>query len=213
MCGLCHHYEVEMHNFASNAILQAATFVGVCEGFLGIPVNWAIWGHLFHTELHTLATAETRVFDLTAGLAQGVLHPLHDDNQQRGVGEGMVLPPQRRAQPPPYIGKALKEKAYFWHHGLSPSSRQDPLESILNALKNLADTGLGAASVLANLHHKWIVPLMERELRIYEMSEAANTTLLARSRLLHDRFPQEYAATRVRHAISLKAGWYSNDEL
>jgi hypothetical protein len=42
----------------------------------------------------------------------------------------------------------------------------------LNGLKNLAHVGLGAASVLANLHHKWIVPLMERELRIYEMSEA-----------------------------------------
>jgi hypothetical protein len=40
MRGLCHHYGVELHNFAPNAISQAATFVGVCEGFLGIPVNW-----------------------------------------------------------------------------------------------------------------------------------------------------------------------------
>jgi hypothetical protein len=32
-CGLCHHYGVELHNFAPNAISQAATFVGVCEGF------------------------------------------------------------------------------------------------------------------------------------------------------------------------------------
>jgi hypothetical protein len=37
---LCYHYGVELHNFTPNAILQAATFVGVCEGFLGIPVNW-----------------------------------------------------------------------------------------------------------------------------------------------------------------------------
>jgi hypothetical protein len=28
--GLCFHYGVELHNFAPNAILQAATFVGVC---------------------------------------------------------------------------------------------------------------------------------------------------------------------------------------
>jgi hypothetical protein len=39
MCGLCHHYGVELHNFTPNAISQAAIFVGVCEGFLGIPVN------------------------------------------------------------------------------------------------------------------------------------------------------------------------------
>jgi hypothetical protein len=38
MRGLCHHYGVELHNFTPNAISQAATFVGVCEGFLGIPV-------------------------------------------------------------------------------------------------------------------------------------------------------------------------------
>jgi hypothetical protein len=44
-------------------------------------------------------------------------------------------------------------------------------------LKVLVDTGLGAASVLANLHHKRIIPLMERELRIYKMSE---TTTLCR---------------------------------
>jgi hypothetical protein len=61
MRGLCHHYGVELHNFAPNAISQAATFVGVCEGFLGIPVNWDLWVHLFHAELHTLATAKTRV--------------------------------------------------------------------------------------------------------------------------------------------------------
>jgi hypothetical protein len=37
---LCYHYGMELHNFTPNAISQAATFVGVCEGFLGIPVNW-----------------------------------------------------------------------------------------------------------------------------------------------------------------------------
>jgi hypothetical protein len=61
MRGLCHHYGVELHNFAPNAISQVATFVSICEGFLGVPVNWDLWVHLFRAELHTLATAETRV--------------------------------------------------------------------------------------------------------------------------------------------------------
>jgi hypothetical protein len=54
---LCYHYGVELHNFTPNAISQAATFVGMCEGFLGIPVNWDPnwdpWVHLFRAELHT----------------------------------------------------------------------------------------------------------------------------------------------------------------
>jgi hypothetical protein len=58
--GLCYHYGVELHNFAPNAISQAATFFGVCEGFLGIPVNWDLWVHLFRAELHTLPTSELR---------------------------------------------------------------------------------------------------------------------------------------------------------
>jgi hypothetical protein len=115
--------------------------------------------------------------------------------------------------PPPFTRKVLKEKADSWWHGLSPSSRQDRLESALLALKSLADAGLGEASVLANLHHRRIVPLMEWELRIYEMSEVANPVSLARSRFLSEHFPQEYAATRARRAISLKAVRHSDDNI
>jgi hypothetical protein len=66
----------------------------------------------------------------------------------------------------------------------------------------LVNAGLGAASVLANLHHRRIIPLMEMELRIYEMGETANPVSLARSRLVHDRSPQEYASTWARCAIA-----------
>jgi hypothetical protein len=61
MRGLCYHYRVELHNFAPNAISQAATFVGAYEGFLGIPVNWDLWVHLFRAELHMLVSPEPRV--------------------------------------------------------------------------------------------------------------------------------------------------------
>jgi hypothetical protein len=60
MRALCHHYGVELHNFTPNAISQAATFVGICEGFLGIPVNWDLWIHLFRSELFTQQTSEQR---------------------------------------------------------------------------------------------------------------------------------------------------------
>jgi hypothetical protein len=107
----------------------------------------------------------------------------------------------------------LKEKTDAWHHGVSPSSRQQRLESLIDALRSLADAGLGAASVLANLHHRRIVPLVERELRIYKMSDAANPTALARSRLLHEHLPPEYATTRARRAFSLKSAPHGNDDL
>jgi hypothetical protein len=54
---------------------------------------------------------------------------------------------------------------------------------------------------------------MERRLRIFEMDEMADPVALAHSRLLPGRFPQEYAATRARHAVNLKAVKNSNDDL
>jgi hypothetical protein len=74
----------------------------------------------------------------------------------------------------------------------------------LKALKALADAGLTAASVLANLHHQQIIPLMERRLRIFEMEETADPVVLAQSRLLHDLLQQEYAAMRARRTVNLK---------
>jgi hypothetical protein len=57
------------------------------------------------------------------------------------------------------------------------------------ALKRLADRGLTAGCVLANLHHLRIVPFMERPLRIFNMREDADPVALAESRLLRDSFP------------------------
>ena len=51
-CAL-RHYEVELHNFAPNAISQAAVFVAICEGYLGVQAHWDLWRHLFRGELHT----------------------------------------------------------------------------------------------------------------------------------------------------------------
>jgi hypothetical protein len=45
---------------------------------------------------------------------------------------------------------------------------------------------------------------MERQLRIFEMSEDADPVALAESRLLRDLFPWQYAATRARRAIDLR---------
>jgi hypothetical protein len=49
----------------------------------------------------------------------------------------------------PYTGKVLMLKNDAWHHDVSPSSRQQRLESLTTALRRLVDAGLGAASIIA----------------------------------------------------------------
>jgi hypothetical protein len=80
-------------------------------------------------------------------------------------------------------------------------------------MRHLVDTGLGVASIIANFHHQRIIPLMERELRIYEMSDVANPTLLAHSRLLQEHLLKGYAATQARRAVNLKVVPHSDDDL
>jgi hypothetical protein len=130
--GLCFHYSVEMHNFALNAISQAATFVGVCEGFLGIPVNWDLWIHLFRAELHTATTPEPKTRRVVR--ASGVMIAMRETRRELYIPCTMTSNNAewergwfylRNDEPglPPCTGKVMKEEADSWWHGLSPSSR------------------------------------------------------------------------------------------
>jgi hypothetical protein len=159
--GLCFHYGVELHNFASNAISQAATFVGVCEGFLGIPVNWDLWIHLFRAELHTVTTPEpkkrhaVRAGDVTISLwetRRELYIPCTMTSNNADWERGWFYLRNDEPGLPPWTGKVVREKDDSWWHGLSPPSRQDRLDSALKALKALADGRLTATLVLANLH-------------------------------------------------------------
>jgi hypothetical protein len=214
MRALCYHYGVELHNFTPNAISQAATFVGVCEGFLEIPVNWDLWVRLFRVELHTLTTSEPKIHRVVR--AGGMTIALQNTRREYYIPctmtsnnteweRGWFYLRNEGAGLPSYSGKVLKDRADSWHHGVSPPSHQTRLDSLLAALKALADCGLTAGCVLANLHHRRIAPLMERPLHIFEMHEDADPVALVQARLLPDLFPQEYAATRARRAIDLRA--------
>jgi hypothetical protein len=90
----------------------------------------------------------------------------------------------RNAKPglPPYTGLVLWERPDSWSYGVSPPSHRRRLDSLLAALRILAARGLTAATVLAFLHHWRVVPLMERPLRIFKMTETANPVALASTR-------------------------------
>ena len=59
MRALPHYYGVELHNFNANSIAQAAIFVTVCEGYLGIAPHWELWLHLFWAGHTTKPTGTT----------------------------------------------------------------------------------------------------------------------------------------------------------
>ena len=50
--ALYDYYQMELHNFNPNSISQAAVFVALCEGYVGIEAHWDLWIHLFRGELN-----------------------------------------------------------------------------------------------------------------------------------------------------------------
>jgi hypothetical protein len=214
MRALCHHYGVELHNFALNAISQAATFVGICEGYLGIPVNWDLWIHLFRAELFTQPTSEQRTRRaVRAGGMSLALRVQHRDDYipctmttnnagwERGWFHFATPSPVSPLTP----GLVLRERPDSWSHGVSPASHRRWLDSVLAALRYLAGRGLTTATVLAHLQNRQIIPLIERPLRIFEMTETANPSALARSRMLQTPLLPEYAATQARSAVDTRS--------
>jgi hypothetical protein len=111
--ALCYHYGVELHNFTPNVISQAATFVGACEGFLGILVNWDLWVHLFRAELYTLATSEPKVRHVA-----------------RAGGLSLALRSSRREQ---YIPCTMTSNNADWERGGSTSATAAPASPLTPA--------------------------------------------------------------------------------
>jgi hypothetical protein len=134
-------------------------------------VNWDLWVHLFCAELHTVTMPEPKVH--SAVRTGGVTIALRETRRELYIPcmmtsnnveweRGWFYLRNDEPSLPPWTGKVVREKANSWWRGVSPSSHQDRLDSALKALKDLADAGLTAASVLVNLHRRRIIPLMER---------------------------------------------------
>jgi hypothetical protein len=98
----------------------------------------------------------------------------------------------------------LREKPNSWGYRVSTAQHRRWLDSLLAALKNLATRGLTEAGVRAFLHHRRIVPLMERPLCIFEMTEEAEPVALARSRMLPTPLDRGYALTRAWNAVDTR---------
>jgi hypothetical protein len=213
MRALCHYYGVELHNFVPNAISQAATLVGVCERYLGIPVNWELRVYLFRVELYTQPTTEPRTRRaVRAGVMSLALRGQFKDHYipctmtTRNVGWERGWFYLRNAEPglPPYTGWVFKEKPSSWGYGVSTAQHRRWQDSVLTALRSLSEQGLTAMGVLAFLHHRQVMPLMERPLCIFEMTEEADPVALARSRMLPTPLGRPYALTRVRSAVDTR---------
>ena len=133
MRALCEYYGVELHNFGPNSISQAAVFVSICEGYLGIETHWdrdvrgqpkrfARAGGLM---LHLRPTRRNlyipnRMTTNNAEWTRGWFYLRNFDNQL-----------------PAFTNKVLRERPEKWDWGVSPPPHQARLEVLTDALRHL----------------------------------------------------------------------------
>jgi hypothetical protein len=202
MRAILHHYGVELHNLSPNSISQAAIFVTVCEGYLGIAPHWDLWTHLFFVELFASPTGERKV--RAAVRAGGCILQLRQSRASLYIpailassnkgwqhrwfylrNDGELLPP--------FSQRVVTVAADAWRHG-TPHERQKNLEPLLKALEALRKGGLTAAGVIAAIHHRRVLPLAERRLLLWEMMPDAD---LEGSRMSSDPLPFDVLHGRV----------------
>jgi hypothetical protein len=206
MRAILHHYGVELHNLSPNSISQAAIFVAVCKGYLGIAPHWDLWTHLFSAELFASPTGERKV--RAAVRAGGCILQLR---QSRAL---LYIPAilassnkgwQRRWFYLRNDGKLLLSfsqrvvtvAADAWRHG-TPHERQKNLEPLHKALEALRKGGLTAAGVIAAIHRRRVLPLAERRLPLWEMTPEAD---LEGSRM--SSYPLPFDVLHGRVAVAL----------
>jgi hypothetical protein len=178
MRALLHHYGVELHNLSPNSIAQAAIFVAVCEGYLGIAPHWDLWTHLFFAEPFASATGEKGV--RMAVRDGGCILQLRQARAQCYIPAILVSSNkgwQRRwfylrnddGRLPLFSQRVVTAAGSHWRYG-APRERQKNLQPLLEALEKLREGGLTAAGVVAAIHRRRVLPLTEQRLLLSEMT-------------------------------------------
>jgi len=213
MRALCLHYGVELQQFSPNAITVAAVFAAVCEGYLGMMPHWELWLHLYRGELFNAPTGTTGVRKpMWAGCLNLVLKTGKSERPREYIPVGLSTTHASWDSQwfylrndddllPAYTGRLIMERPENWTYDIV-QAHQSRLDPLLDAMKKLCLEGLTAALVLSVVHHRRVLPLMSRPLRMDEMGPGVSSRDLEACRMSNEASADDEVAARVRAAIA-----------
>ena len=213
MRALCHHYGVELQHFSSNAITTATIFAAVCEGYLGTMPHWDLWLHLYQGELFNALGGTTGVRKpVRVGCLNLVLKTGKAEEPREYIPVGLTSNHARWDSQwfylrnnddlfADYTGRLISERLDHWNYGVI-KTLQSRLRPIHDALKKLHEGGLTAALVLSAIHHRWVLPLMSRPLRMDEMGPGVSYRDLEACQMSNEALADDVVTARVRAAVA-----------
>ena len=182
--GILYHYGVELHNLNPNLVMQAAVFTTVCEGYLGVPVNWDLWCHLFRAELSTRNMGKGVRIPLRVGGCTLQLRQSRSElyirsamtTSKRGWQNGWFYLRNDGNRLPPYTGKIVAEAPEEWHWGVV-AGQQKRLDPLLRGLAKLRENEVTAATVAYAFRKRSLLPLAQRREFMYKAARDASRML------------------------------------
>jgi len=201
MRALCHHYGVELQHFSPNAITAAAIFAAL-----------DLWLHLYRGELYNAPGGTTGVRKpVRAGCLNLMLKtdkalepreyiPVGLTSNHAGWDSQWFSLRNDDDLFPDYTGRLIPERPDHWNYGVI-KTLQSRFHPILDALKKLREGGLTTALVLSAIHHRRVLPLMSRLLRMDEMGPSVSSRDLEACRMSNEALADDEVAARVRAAV------------
>ena len=212
MWALCHNYRVELQHFSPNAVTAVAVFAAVCEGYLGMMPHWDLWLHLYRDELFNAPSGSTGVRKpVRAGCLNLVLMTGKSERPREYIPVGLTSNHAGWDSQwfylrndddlfPAYTEHLISERSDHWRYGVV-QAHQPRLDPILDALKKLHEEGLTVALVLYAVHHRRVLPLMYRPLRMDEMGPGVSSHVLEACRMSNEAPADDQVAAKVRAAV------------
>jgi hypothetical protein len=197
---------VELHHLVPNSISQAAIFVGVCEGYLGIEPHWKLWLHLFKAKHFAKKAGERGVrqavhagsYTIQVRAGRGDLYiPAQLISSNSGWHDGWFYLCNDDGLLPSFSGQVLMSQKENWSYGVVEEDKSK-LQPLLDALRRLRLRGLTAGMVVAAFHRQRVLPLMQRRLRLDEMTPGVS---LEGSRMSHETLPLDKVVRRARWVV------------
>jgi hypothetical protein len=98
---------------------------------------------------------------------------------------------------PKFFGQVLMSREDNWTYGIIEEEKPK-LQPLLDTLRRLQQRGLTAGMVVAAFHHRRVLPLMQRRLRIDKMTPEVS---LEGSRMSHETLPLDEVAQHARWMV------------
>jgi hypothetical protein len=165
-----------------------------------------MWIHLFKAEHFTKKVGERGVrravhagsctLQVRAGRGEQYI-PAQLISSNSGWHDGWFYLRNDDDQLPRFSGRVLMSREENWSYGVIEADKPK-LQPLLDALRRLRQRGLTTGMVAAVFHHRRVLPLTQRQLRLDEMTPEAS---LEGSQMSHESLPLDEVARCARWMV------------